>query len=219
MKPDARHELEILTTITDEPPLTQRALAERLGIALGLSNLYLKRLALKGYIKASTIPPHRLKYLVTPRGLAHKTRLTYEYLRYSLQLYGQARRTLRGALGPLAQDGVKRVALCGTGEAAELAYLTLRELGLEPARIFDARPPASFLGVAVRPLGDLAVERFDRVIVATFDDPSRTLAMLDHLGVPRACVITLRKAKGRRSERGPATDVASKVPATENSGT
>ena len=105
--------------------------------------------------------PHRLKYLVTPRGLAHKTRLTYEYLRYSLQLYGQVQQSFRSALGPLAEDGVKRVALCGTGEAAELAYLTLRELGLEPARIFDDTPGGLFLGVAVRLLN---YSRFGRLL-------------------------------------------------------
>jgi hypothetical protein len=136
---------------------------------------------------------------MTPRGLAHKTRLTYEYLRYSLQLYGQVQQTL-SALGPLAEDGVKRVALCGTGEAAELAYLTLRELGLEPARIFDDTPGGLFLGVAVRLLGDLAAETFDRVIVATFEDSTQALATLRRLGVPRECVITLSEPRRRCAE-------------------
>ncbi len=203
MRSESRRELEILTTLVEGRPVTQRALAQRLDIALGLSNLYLKRLARKGYIKVTTIPPHRLKYLVTPRGLAHKTRLTYEYLRYSLQLYGQARRALRAAFSPLARDGVRRVALCGTGEAAELAYLTLRELGLEPAGIFDDLPAGAFLGVPVRPLRDLAAERFDRVIVATFDDPSRAVAALGRLGVARESIVPLRGGGRRRLSAGP----------------
>ena len=48
MKTAARSELDILTWIAHGEPVTLRALAERLGIALGLSNVYLKRLARKG---------------------------------------------------------------------------------------------------------------------------------------------------------------------------
>ena len=202
MRAEARRELEILTTLVEGQPVTQRALAERLDIALGLSNLYLKRLARKGLIKVTSIPRRRLKYLVTPRGVAHKTRLTYEYLRYSLELYGQARRALRGALAGLTRDGVRRVALYGTGEAAELAYLTLRELGLEPSGIFDTRSGGSFLGLPVRRLETLLHEPYDRVIVATFEDPGPALAALDRLGVPRRVVIALREPPPVPGPRG-----------------
>ncbi len=192
MDSGARRELEILQTIAEGRPFTQRALARRLGIALGLTNLYLKRLTRKGYIKIRTIPPHRIRYLVTPRGVAEKTRLAYDYLRYSLRLYGQARETLRTTLTPLAQDGVKRIALYGTGEAAEVAYLTLKELGLEPVGVFDRQPAASFLGMRVRPARDLAEEPHDRIIVATFEEPARALAELAGLGLPRERLIFLR---------------------------
>ncbi len=48
--------------------VTQRNLAKKLGIALGLTNLYLKRLARKGYIKLKTVPPKRIKYYLTLKG-------------------------------------------------------------------------------------------------------------------------------------------------------
>src|SRR5207247_10150302 len=53
-------DLEILTAIGEGHPLTQRVLAQRLGVALGLTNLYLKRLAQKGLIKIAEFPrkPH-----------------------------------------------------------------------------------------------------------------------------------------------------------------
>ena len=52
---DARA-LEILTAIEEGRPLSQRALAERLGIALGLVNLYLRRMSRKGYVKITEFP-------------------------------------------------------------------------------------------------------------------------------------------------------------------
>jgi len=109
-------ELEILTAIGEGQPLTQRALAQRLGVALGLTNLYLKRLAKKGYIKIVEFPRKpaarkRLRYLLTPKGIAEKTRLTYEHVTYSLNLYRRARQTLREFLGLLPASGIKRIAL------------------------------------------------------------------------------------------------------------
>lgn len=192
MNVEERRELEILTTISEGRPVTQRALAERLDIALGLANLYLKRLVRKGYVKVSTIPRNRIRYLLTPGGLAQKTRLTYDYMRYSLRLYRQARQALREALSPLAEGAPQRVALYGTGEAAELAYLTLRELGIEPSGVFDGRNGARFLGRPVGSVDHLVPGEHDRVVVATLDPTDRAVAELESRGVPRSRLILLR---------------------------
>lgn len=126
MKSRTARELEMLSAIEEGGPLTQRALAERLGVALGLANLYLKRLAKKGYIKIAEFPRKplarkRLRYLLTSKGIAEKTRLTYEHMAYALNLYRRVRQTLRESLNLLPENGMKRIALYGTGGAAELA--------------------------------------------------------------------------------------------------
>jgi DNA-binding MarR family transcriptional regulator len=199
MERKGERDLEILTAIEEGLPLTQRALAERLGVALGLCNLYLKRLARKGYIKIVEFPRKpaarkRLRYLLTPRGISEKTRLTYEHMAYSLSLYRRARRTLRQALGGLADRGAKRVMLCGAGEAAEVAYLTLRELGFEPVGVFAHDSVGQpFLGYTVHALAELATEDFDAVVVATFDRPEPILAQLGQLGVAPSRIVTLRQ--------------------------
>jgi DNA-binding MarR family transcriptional regulator len=187
-----RRDYEILTTIADGRHVTQRALALRLGIALGLTNLYVRRLARKGYIKVTTIPPRRVKYLLTPRGFAEKTRLTYEYMRYSVVLYRQARQTLRENLASLSRDGAKRVALFGTGEAAELAYLTLRELGLEPVLVLDGASGGTFLGHPVRSVSEVSPGDCDKVIIATLDDADRIVTRLSDRGFRRDALVTLR---------------------------
>src|SRR5262245_37976143 len=198
MERQHERDLEILTAIEEGEPLTQRALAKRLGVAVGLANLYLKRLARKGSIKIVEFPrkpaaKKRLRYLLTPRGVAEKTRLTYEHMAYALNLYRRGRPRLRDALGPLSERGAKRIALLGTGEAAEVAYLTLRELGLEPVGVFAASPEGSFLGYPVRPAEEIAGLDVDVVIVASFDRPDEAIAELVALGVPAARVLTLRQ--------------------------
>ncbi|MGH7276367.1 MAG: winged helix-turn-helix transcriptional regulator [Candidatus Rokuibacteriota bacterium] len=198
MKPNRERDLEILTAISEGSPLTQRALATRLGVALGLTNLYLKRLATTGLIKIVEFPRKplarkRLRYLLTPKGLAQKARLTSEYITYSLNLYRRTRQTLRESLALLPKHGMKRVALYGTGDAAELAYLTLKEFALEPLGVFASTAGGEFLGLPVRPVAELVDQDFDAVIIGTFDRPEPHIAELMRQGFPRAKCVTLRR--------------------------
>jgi DNA-binding MarR family transcriptional regulator len=198
MKASRARDLEILTAVDEGGSLTQRALAQRLGVALGLTNLYLKRLSRKGYLKIVEFPRKpatrkRLRYLLTPKGIAEKTRLTYEHMSYALNLYRRTRETLRQTLAELVPAGAKRIALYGTGDAAELAYLTLKEFGLEPVAVFAREAGGEFLGYRVRPAGELADEEIDRVIVATFERPEPIVAELQALGIADAKLLTLRR--------------------------
>jgi DNA-binding MarR family transcriptional regulator len=198
MKASQARDLEILTAVDEGGSLTQRALAQRLGVALGLTNLYLKRLSRKGYLKIVEFPRKpatrkRLRYLLTPKGIAEKTRLTYEHMSYALNLYRRTRETLRQTLAELAPAGAKRIALYGTGDAAELAYLTLKEFGLEPVAVFARDAGGEFLGYRVRPAGELADEEIDRVIVATFERPEPIVAELRGQGIADAKLLTLRR--------------------------
>ncbi|HJR03920.1 MAG TPA: winged helix-turn-helix transcriptional regulator [Methylomirabilota bacterium] len=206
MERDQERNLEILSAIDESDVLTQRALAQRLGVALGLTNLYLKRLALKGYIKVTEFPRKpaarkRLRYLLTPKGLTEKTRLAAEFMGRSLTVYRQARETLREALAHLGEKGHKRIALYGTGEAAEIAYLTLREFGLEPVGVFDVNAGGLFLGMKVRDIRELAGEDVDRVIVATFDRPKVHVPVLTAAGVPADRLVFLHPARRTNGAR------------------
>jgi len=198
MERHVERDLEILTAIGEGRPLTQRDLAQRLGVALGLTNLYLKRLARKGYIKIidfSRKPSarKRLRYLLTPKGLTEKSRLTYEHVAYSLSLYRRARQTLRESLSQLPEEGLKRIALYGVGEAAELAYLTLKEFGLEPLGVFTRDGGGSFLGFPVRSAVSIVDDNPDAIVLASFDRPEPMVAELTGLGVPAAKILTLRR--------------------------
>lgn len=199
MDTEAHRDLKLLDAIAKDAQVTQRSLASKLGIALGLTNLYLKRLARKGYIKLVNIQPNRIRYLITPKGIAEKTRLTYEFMEYSLHLYRQARQHLRAVLQPLAGAAPKRIAIYGTGEAAELAYLSLRELGLEPAAILDGTGTGEFLGMSVQDIKSQDLATYDLIIVATLDPPDPLAADLFRQGIPQEKLLTLRpQAQGER---------------------
>src|SRR4029453_7623339 len=133
---EAHRDLKLLEAVEADSRVTQRSLASRLGIALGLTNIYLRRLVRKGYIKCVNVQSNRISYLITPRGIAEKARLTYQFMDYSLHLYREVRQHLRDTRQGCAASG-RHVAISGRGEAAELASLSLKEFGLEPVAIFD----------------------------------------------------------------------------------
>lgn len=196
MRDETERDLVLLRAISEDKHVTQRHLANELGIALSLTNLYLKRLALKGFIRVINIRPNRLWYLLTPKGIAEKSRLTYSYMSYSLRRYREARDSLREALRSLTEDGDKHIAFYGTGEAAEVAYLCLRESGLELAAVFDRKGEGQFLCIPIQPLEALDAGQFDRIVITAFAGIEGTQARIDELielGVPREKIITLRR--------------------------
>lgn len=161
-------DMHLLDELAQRPGTTQRELAKRIGVALGLTNLMLRRLINKGYVKISGTQRNRLHYLVTPQGILEKSRLTYEFIQHSVQLYTRVRHVLRDQLVVLAQEGNRRILLCGTGELAELAFLTIHEMGLELVGVIDeSQDPPLFLGNLVQSLDALRDVPCDRMIIAS----------------------------------------------------
>jgi predicted transcriptional regulator len=192
MDVEARRDLRLLDAVEQDARVTQRRLATKLGIALGLTNVYLKRLVRKGYIKCVNVQSNRIMYLITPRGIAEKARLTYEFMDYSLHLFGEVRRHLRPALHESVAAN-RRVAIYGRGEAAALAYLSLKECGVEPVAIFDADGGHDFLGIPVRPVSDHDQVAYDLIIVATLGSSGPQIAALIRDGVPPEKLVPLRR--------------------------
>ena len=192
MDVESRRQLQVLEAVAANQQTTQRSLARELGIALGLTNLYLKRLARKGYIKCVNVRSNRVLYLITPKGISEKARLTYEYMEYSLRLYAHVRRHLRSVLQPLAASGHRRIAIYGTGEAAELAYLSVKEAGLELTAVFDGSGGQQFLGMKVQDIREQHLVAFDLLVIALLDPPHAAVDHVLRCGVPSEKVQTLR---------------------------
>jgi len=186
----AQRDLQLLNEVEQNAAVTQRTLANNLGVALGLTNLYLKRLTRKGYIKITTIPRHRIKYLLTPQGMAEKSRLTYLYMQYSLTYYRQMRERLNVILTERAKAGAKRIVICGTGELAELAYISLREMDLTLIGFVDGEQ-GTFLSYPLWPVETLPSWEFDAVLIADLEEAKKLQARIIKAGVPREKIATL----------------------------
>src|SRR5690349_15083282 len=191
MELESRRDLQLLEALEQESTITQRTLASRLGMALGLTNLYLKRLIRKGYVKCVTVSPNRLVYALTPKGVARKGRLTYEFMKYSLDFYRDARQHLRSSLSRAVAER-QRVAIYGTGDAAELVYLLVRDMGLQLVAVFGPENADHFLGMRVLPIVEHATVTYDVLVVAVLERPAGTAKLLRQCGVPDEKVLMLR---------------------------
>lgn len=119
----SRITLGLLNAVDETEQLTQRNVANDLGIALGLANTYLKRCVNKGFVKVRQIPRNRFAYYLTPVGFAEKSRLTGEYLSQSFNLFRQARLQYSTIFDICGDRGWNTVALWGAGDLAEIAML------------------------------------------------------------------------------------------------
>ena len=135
------YDLQILSHIDENPDTTQADLATQLDVAVGSVNWYIKRLINKGYIKVTQMQRRRLRYLITPAGIAEKTRLTKEFMQASLQWYRLTRETSKQLLDEVKQACFDTVCIEGDGDLAEIVYLTCLEAQVAVQKDIDRSYP------------------------------------------------------------------------------
>ena len=188
----AYRELQLLSRVDESPDVTQRQLSMRLGIALGLTNVLMRNLVQKGYVRVIRATWKRRLYTLTPAGFSRRISLIAEYVHKVLDHYQSVRQTLREQLEPLALNKESRVAIYGTGEFAELVYLGLKELSIEEIEVFSATTPdgRKFLGMPVQDVATLQPDQYDRVLIAVLDGWDKTQQELLQRGAPSGKLVT-----------------------------
>src|SRR5688500_14471419 len=176
-----QHFRRILDAFDADRAVTQRSLARELGIALGLTNLLVKRLVRKGWVRVIHIKSNRVLYLLTPAGLAEKSRMSRAYLESSVQFYKQARDRIQERFTLLAatwpdrpgEPQLKRIVFYGAGEVAEIGYICLADCDFELVGVVDRDRTTPFFGMHVCPpehVENLTIggRPFDRLVVMSF---------------------------------------------------
>jgi DNA-binding MarR family transcriptional regulator len=129
-QPDPARELVLLEEIEHDPDVTQASLAAQLGVAVGTVNWHIKRFVAKGYVKVKRAQRRKLRYIITPEGLAFRARLTVNYIETSMRLYRRIRLRVRELLEEVKAAGFDVVAVSGDGDIAEICRLTCLEQGV-----------------------------------------------------------------------------------------
>jgi DNA-binding MarR family transcriptional regulator len=140
MQIETHRELELLEEIERDPDISQASLAAQLGVAVGTVNWHIKRLVAKGYVKVKRAQRRKLRYIITPEGIAFRARLTVNYIDQSMRLYRRVRQRVRELLKEIQADGYAAVRIEGEGDIADVCRLTCIEQGVSITR--DPEAPA-----------------------------------------------------------------------------
>ena len=144
--PTKKH-LDTLLELKENPSLSQRSLAHKLNISLGLTNSILKNLINRGWLKAKKDTGRKLLYIITPQGMTNVSRLMYSRFQETLHYYHYTKDLLTAYLMKLYQQGEKTINIYGTGQLAEITYYAGISTPLKlNAIITDEPPKEKFLG-------------------------------------------------------------------------
>jgi DNA-binding MarR family transcriptional regulator len=128
--PESTRDLKLLEQIESDPDVTQASMASQLGVAVGTVNWHVKRLVSKGYVKVKRAERRKLRYIITPEGIAHRALLTVDYIDQSFKLYRRTRDHVGDLLGEVKQAGYSEVRINGDGDIADICRLTCLETGI-----------------------------------------------------------------------------------------
>ena len=123
-------ELTLLEKIENDPDVNQSTLATQLGVAVGTVNWHLKRLIAKGYVKVKRAERKKLRYIITPEGIALRARLAVDYVEKSFSLYRKTRQRVREYISEVQGAGYDRLRIIGKGDVADICRLTCLEHGI-----------------------------------------------------------------------------------------
>ena len=188
--PDDLKAFQLLSEVADEQPVSQRELAKRLGIALGLVNSYLKNFVAKGFIRIKDYPQNRYAYLLTPNGIAEKARLAYQHVNYFTSLYTVTRQDYLLLFRKLAERGISQVTFCGVDEVAEIAWLSLQEAGLELVGVMDdTNPGRDFMGRPVVGISPESLSGIQLVVITSLKRSEQLRSQLLELGASNSMIL------------------------------
>jgi len=136
---ESARDLTLLTSIEQNPDISQAHLADTLGLAVGTINWHLKRMIAKGYVKVKRAQRKKLRYIITPEGIALRASLTVDYIKNSFDLYRRVRERTNLCLEQLEAAGYESVNVLGEDEVAEVVRLTCLEQGVTITN--DAQAP------------------------------------------------------------------------------
>ncbi|MBK9924232.1 MAG: winged helix-turn-helix transcriptional regulator [Anaerolineales bacterium] len=127
---DELRELTLLEKIENDPDVNQSVLATQLGVAVGTVNWHLKRLIAKGYVKAMRAERKKLRYIITPEGIALRARLAVDYVERSFSIYRKTRQRVKDHLTKVQDAGYNQVRITGKGDVVDICRLTCIEQGV-----------------------------------------------------------------------------------------
>ncbi len=190
-------DLRLLEELEKNPIVSQRELSHKFGIALGVTNACLKRMARKGLIRIRGFDHRKIGYYLTPKGFVEKSRLTFHLVSGIVQHYSELKQVIGERLLEIQRDGMKRIVFYGISDEMEVAYITLQGVDLKLVGIVEDDEkvtPQFIFGYELEPVSRINELRPDCVLVTSLVESEqkkeklRTLIGANHISINDICL-------------------------------
>jgi len=122
------NEYKLLLAVESGEASSQRKLAGKLNISLGMINLCLRRLIKQGYIKTHGLNKRKVKYLLTPKGFTEKMKKTYHYTQKTISELSRIKSNIQNEVKSRYIAGERNFTVAGSGELSDLAEIAIKNL-------------------------------------------------------------------------------------------
>jgi DNA-binding MarR family transcriptional regulator len=167
---DKIRDLRLLEELEKNPIVSQRELSHKFGIALGVTNACLKRMARKGLIRIRDLNHRRIGYYLTAKGFAEKAKLTLHLISYIVHHYSELKRIIAERLLEMQGHGLQRIVFYGVSDEMEVAYITLQGVNLKLVGIVDDDErvtPRIIFGYEIEPVSRVQELKPDCILITS----------------------------------------------------
>ena len=166
-------DLRLLEELEKNPIISQRELSHKFGIALGVTNACLKRMARKGLIRIRGFNHRKIGYYLTPKGFAEKAKLTLHLITYIVQHYSELKKIISQRLLEMQRNGLQRVVFYGVSDEMEVAYVTLQGVDLKLVGIVEDDEkvvPEIIFGFEIEPVSRVQELKPDCILITSLTE-------------------------------------------------
>ncbi|MCK5535109.1 winged helix-turn-helix transcriptional regulator [bacterium] len=122
-------ELKIINEIDKDLNVTQREISKNSGMSLGITNIILKKLINKGYVKVKQLNKKKVQYFLTPKGFTEKAKKSYYYTLKTMEILKTMKLKIQAVVLKEYKKGHIKFIIYGKGELAWLVEIAIRDLG------------------------------------------------------------------------------------------
>jgi DNA-binding MarR family transcriptional regulator len=128
-------EFELINIIGAKLGSNQRDLSRQLNLSLGQTNMLVRRLAAKGYIRINQLNKRKVKYLLTPKGFTEKMHKSIKYTLNTINSIGLINNKIRALLKQLHDSGERKFYILGASDLVTMVETAFRETPLNTCEI------------------------------------------------------------------------------------
>lgn len=123
-------EYRVIEILNENNNLTQRHIAQKAGISLGLTNIIIRKLVKKGFIKIKNMDKKKILYHLTPKALIEKSYRTYHYFERTMKDIIKIRDKIQQEILKKVSTDYNKIIILGNNEISEIAIWATQELKL-----------------------------------------------------------------------------------------